>query len=80
MPAPAPLPPAGDEFVGRTVELARLEQALDGATAGHGTTALISGPAGIGKTRLTAELAERARSRGATVPRGRCIDLIGAAP
>ena len=60
-------------------ELARLEQALDAATAGHGATALIAGPAGIGKTRLTGELAERARRRGATVLTGRCIDLVGAA-
>ena len=78
-PAPVPVPPAGDGFVGRAAELARLEQALDGATAGHGATALIAGPAGIGKTRLTGELAERARRRGATVLTGRCIDLVGAA-
>ena len=86
-PAPAPshaepvqvsAPPAGDGFVGRETELARLEQALDGATAGRGATALIAGPAGIGKTRLTDELAERARRRGATVLTGRCIDLVGA--
>jgi len=77
--APVPVPPAGDGFVGRAAELARLEQALDGAAAGHGATALIAGPAGIGKTRLTGELAERARRRGATVLRGRCIDLVGAA-
>ena len=74
-----PAPPAGDGFVGRAAELARLEQALDAATAGHGATALIAGPAGIGKTRLTGELAERARRRGATVLTGRCIDLVGAA-
>jgi predicted ATPase len=60
-------------------ELARLEQALDAATAGHGATALITGPAGIGKTRLTVELSEQARRRGATVLTGRCIDLVGAA-
>jgi DNA-binding SARP family transcriptional activator len=78
-PAPVPPPPADDGLVGRAAELAQLEQALDEATAGHGATALISGPAGIGKTRLTDELAERARRRGATVLKGRCIDLVGAA-
>jgi DNA-binding SARP family transcriptional activator len=78
-PGSVPAPPAGDGFVGRAAELARLEQALDGATAGHGATALIGGPAGIGKTRLTGELAERARRRGAIVLTGRCIDLVGAA-
>src|SRR5829696_525248 len=79
VPVPVPEPPAGDMFVGRAAELVRLEQALDGATAGHGATALIAGLAGIGKTRLTGELAERARRRGATVLTGRCIDLVGAA-
>src|SRR5215212_5883269 len=78
-PEPVPGAPPGDGFVGRAEELARLEQALDEATAGHGATALIPGPAGIGKTRLTDELTERARRRGATVLTGRCIDLVGAA-
>jgi len=77
-PAAAPAPaPAG--LVGRVDELARLERALDAAADGRGTTMLIAGPAGIGKTRLAAELAERARGRGATVLTGRCIDLLGAA-
>ena len=75
-----PAPPAARRVRRpRAAELARLEQALDAATAGHGATALIAGPAGIGKTRLTGELAERARRRGATVLTGRCIDLVGAA-
>jgi DNA-binding SARP family transcriptional activator len=78
-PVPMPAPPTGDVFVGRAEELERLEQALDGAAAGRGATALIAGPAGIGKTRLTGELAERAKRRGATVLTGRCIDLVGAA-
>lgn len=76
---PISQPPFGDIFVGRAAELARLEQALDGASAGRGATALIAGPAGIGKTRLIGKLAERARRRGATVLTGRCIDLVGAA-
>ena len=78
-PAAVRVPPVRDGFVGRAGELARLEQALDAATAGYGETAFIAGPAGIGKTRLTGELAERARRQGATVLTGRCIDLVGAA-
>ena len=39
----------------------------------------IEPPAGIGKTRLPAELSEQARQRGATVLAGRCIDLVRAA-
>src|SRR4029453_7745123 len=37
-------------FVGREDALARLEQAFAGAAAGRGAVALVSGPAGIGKT------------------------------
>ncbi len=65
------------DFAGRSAELSRLEQALDAARSGHGGAVLIAGRAGIGKTRLTAELEERARDSGATVLRGRCIQLVG---
>jgi DNA-binding SARP family transcriptional activator/DNA-binding GntR family transcriptional regulator len=67
-----------EPFVGRSAELHRLELALEAATAGRGTTALLTGPAGIGKTRLVEQLARRARANGATVLSGRCIDLVGA--
>src|SRR4029079_6310097 len=42
--------------------------------------ALISGDAGMGKTRLTAELAARAAPRGFTVLSGRCAELGDAVP
>jgi DNA-binding SARP family transcriptional activator len=66
-----------DRFLGRADEVRRLEAELDAAASGAGTTMLVSGHAGMGKTRLTAELAERARARGATVLSGRCIQLVG---
>jgi DNA-binding SARP family transcriptional activator/DNA-binding GntR family transcriptional regulator len=69
---------APDALVGRSDELRRLETAFEAAAAGHGGTALIVGPAGIGKTLLATEIAHRARSGGATVLSGRCIDLVGA--
>jgi DNA-binding SARP family transcriptional activator len=72
-------PPGGERIVGRAAELERLDQALAAACAGHGTTALIAGPAGIGKTRVAAEIARRARGLGATVLTGRSIDVVGAA-
>ena len=70
---------AANWFVGRAADLDCLERAFEAAAAGHGSATLIAGPAGIGKTRLAHELAERARRGGATVLTGRCIDLVGAA-
>ena len=64
-------------FVGRAGELAELERALDAARAGEGATVLVEGEAGIGKTRLAAELARRARGAGFEVLLGRSIDLVG---
>src|SRR4051794_177877 len=64
-------------FVGRARELGELERVLDAAQAGRGTTVLVAGDAGIGKTRLAAELAARARGRGFAVLIGRSIDLVG---
>jgi DNA-binding CsgD family transcriptional regulator/tetratricopeptide (TPR) repeat protein len=68
---------AGEVFVGRAAELGRLERALGATRAGSGTTALVSGEAGIGKTRLASELAARARDAGFQVLLGRSIDLVG---
>jgi predicted ATPase len=62
-------------FVGRVRELAALEEALEAARGGLGATALVSGDAGIGKSRLAAELAARAPD--CTVLTGRCLDLVG---
>jgi ATP/maltotriose-dependent transcriptional regulator MalT len=66
-------------FVGRAPELKRLGDALSAAAAGRGSSILISGDAGIGKTRLVSEVAARARAAGGAVLVGRCIDLVGAA-
>ncbi|MHB8657665.1 MAG: helix-turn-helix transcriptional regulator [Solirubrobacteraceae bacterium] len=62
-------------FVGRANELGALEQALAQAAAARPALALIRGEAGVGKTRLVSELSDRARSRGALVLKGGCIDL-----
>lgn len=64
-------------FVGRVHELRELEHALDSADAGVGGTVLITGEAGIGKTRLASEVAARADERGFEVLLGRSIDLVG---
>jgi DNA-binding SARP family transcriptional activator len=78
---PAAEPAGGtrpDAVVGRADELQRLARAFEDAADARGTTALVVGPAGIGKTLLTSTLAQHARARGATVLSGRCIDLVGA--
>jgi hypothetical protein len=64
-------------FVGREREIEELERALEATRAGNGATVLIAGEAGIGKTRLTADLAKRARDTGFDVLLGRSIDLVG---
>ena len=62
-------------FVGRETELRALDQQL-GRTSGGATPLIaISGEAGIGKTRLLAELARRARARGSVVLRGHSLDI-----
>jgi DNA-binding CsgD family transcriptional regulator/tetratricopeptide (TPR) repeat protein len=62
-------------FVGRAGELARLESLLDLAAGGVAAGVLVGGDAGVGKTRLTTELAERAARRGAVPILGRSVDL-----
>ena len=64
-------------FVGRARELAELGRALASARAGSGATVLVAGEAGIGKSRLTAELGKRAREAGFEVLLGHSIDLVG---
>src|SRR4051812_43642760 len=64
-------------LVGREEELAALTAALDSAVAGEPAVVLIGGEAGVGKTRLVAEAAERARDAGARVLVGACVELGG---
>ena len=68
------------EFIGRKQELAVLAAALDDVLAGNGQLVMLAGEPGIGKTRLTHELAALARAKGATVLRGWCHDRRGAPP
>ena len=72
-PWPAPLAAAVDRhaLVGRAVELAYLERCWREALDGQRALVLLTGDAGIGKTRGVAELAARAHEDGATVLYGR---------
>jgi class 3 adenylate cyclase/WD40 repeat protein len=67
---PPALPPELDPIVplaGRESELRWLAWHWRRARHGHGRTLVLSGPPGIGKTRLSAELAAAARAEGATI-------------
>ena len=61
-------------FVGRAQELDRLLAVLGRAEQGQPAVGLIAGDAGVGKTRLLAELADRAEKRGARVLIGGCME------
>ncbi|WP_419998887.1 BTAD domain-containing putative transcriptional regulator [Streptomyces boninensis] len=85
-PAPGPAPAArpavagvaADGLIAREAELALAEQRLATARRAVGGVLLVSGEAGIGKTRYADEVAQRAEARGFTVARGSCVD--GTAP
>ncbi|HKN49389.1 MAG TPA: AAA family ATPase, partial [Actinomycetota bacterium] len=65
-------------FVGREREIETLRNLFEEAAAGRGRMVLLSGEAGIGKTRTANELATYASSRGAEVLVGRCYEGAGA--
>ena len=62
------------DFVGRIDELARFERAFTDARAGVPSVLLVAGDAGIGKSTLIAEAAERA---GVKFYIGRCVPIGG---
>jgi predicted ATPase len=68
------------EFLGREVELRRLAGALDVACDGSPVFVLVSGEAGIGKTRLLDELSRMADGRGCLTLRGRAAEFEGELP
>lgn len=70
-------------FVGRRDVVEQVGLVLDRASRGEGGMVLIAGEAGIGKTRLCAEIAQAQRDRGGEVLLGRCApeeSAIGFAP
>ncbi|MEA2587772.1 MAG: hypothetical protein QOH66_699 [Actinomycetota bacterium] len=75
-----PLPPNLTQsplaFVGRTREIGEMLGAIDDSP-GAGSVFLISGAAGIGKTRLAAEVARAAEFSGRRVLWGRCREGMG---
>jgi DNA-binding CsgD family transcriptional regulator/tetratricopeptide (TPR) repeat protein len=71
---------AEQRFVGRSSELTALVGALDQAVAGRTTNVLVTGDAGIGKTRLLEEFGRLAGSRSVPVVWGRATNEEGAPP
>ena len=67
-------------MVGRDGELGRLLTLLDDAEAGRSVVALVSGDAGVGKTRLISEVTRLAAARGFTVLSGQCAELGDSVP
>jgi DNA-binding CsgD family transcriptional regulator len=67
-------------LVGRGAELARLRSLLRDAAAGRAVTGLVSGDAGIGKSRLVAEAMQIAERDGFTVLCGQCAEIGDSVP
>lgn len=60
-------------LIGRTAELAQLQDALRQTLAGHGSFWLIAGESGVGKSRLIEALRTRAQVAGALVVSGQAV-------
>ncbi|WP_308190960.1 helix-turn-helix transcriptional regulator [Pseudonocardia terrae] len=71
--------PARPPLIGRTDELRSLAELFEAARAGTPGVALVSGEAGVGKSRLVAELVDRAGRAGAVVLAGAAVD-VGESP
>jgi DNA-binding CsgD family transcriptional regulator len=65
-------------LVGRDRELKLLTDSLRAASTGRPGTVIVSGEAGIGKTRLVEELMEHAATTGGLVASGSCSPVSGA--
>jgi DNA-binding SARP family transcriptional activator len=68
---------AAPSIVGRAAELGLLASLWQDVSAGAPALALISGGAGVGKTRLAEELAEAVRRKGAAVAASQCYGTPG---
>jgi hypothetical protein len=65
-------------LVARRAELATLTGAIDAANSGRGEAVLLTGEAGVGKTRLLVEAQREAERQGLQVLRGRAVESGGA--
>jgi AAA ATPase domain len=65
-------------LVARRAELAMLTGAIEAAKCGRGEAVLLTGEAGVGKTRLLIETQHEAERRGVLVLKGRAVESGGA--
>ncbi|HEX3005697.1 MAG TPA: AAA family ATPase, partial [Angustibacter sp.] len=74
--------PASGEapLVGRAEQVRRLERRWDDARHRPGAVTVVSGEAGVGKTRLALEVARRVRDAGGAVAVARCFGRSGRPP
>jgi adenylate cyclase len=68
---------ASTTLIGRDAERAQLLDSINQAASDRGTLIVLSGDAGIGKTRLVEEALEAARRRGCLTFVGRCYEQHG---
>ncbi|HEX3590506.1 MAG TPA: AAA family ATPase [Pseudonocardiaceae bacterium] len=66
---------SGIPLVARAAEMSRLHASLSRAEVGAAGAFLVSGDAGVGKSRLLEELGRTALTRGGIVLSGRCLDV-----
>ena len=67
-----------NKLVGRSTEIATIGEALSGLTTGHGSTLLMAGEPGIGKSTLARHAANLAAEQSMTVCWGFCWEAGGA--
>ncbi len=67
-------------LIGREGVLDAFQEALDAAARGRGQTLILTGEAGIGKSRLAREARQRAERRGFSLLQGRCFDTDRSLP
>src|SRR5215204_1398348 len=70
-------PVSSASIIGREEPLRVLDALLDEAAQGRPGIALLSGEAGVGKTRVAGAAEERARARGMLVLHGECMEFGG---
>jgi DNA-binding CsgD family transcriptional regulator len=70
-----PVPRPTTPLIGRAAELSLLLRSLDDAPARNASAIVLSGDAGVGKTRILAELTQYAADRGVLTLIGHCIDF-----